>query len=131
MSSVTVSTLKQKCKQYKPDITEYMNCRFINETIHNKLREHANIPSTIITGGVWQTRSKREEHAYLTIDSKYITGMDTNSEIIVDGAIKQFNKSNTADVWVTLGNKQSLPDVAVLTGREQHDWYSYYLEEQP
>lgn len=127
-NGIRTQRLGEICQEGKPDIDEYLNCRYINERIKRHLHD-VGVDVELIVGGIWQTQSHREEHAYLLIPADQIT--DAHSDVIVDGSIKQFCESNRDDLWVVLGPKEDLPEVAVLTGDESNDWYSYFLPDQP
>jgi len=121
-----VKEIKQVAESAKPDIDEFMNCGYINRGIQAGLTE-AGFEAELVVGGIWKTRSQREEHAYLKLTKQDNDSLDT--DIIVDGAIKQFCEENKPDVWVTLGEKEQLPSVAVLTPTD--DWFAYFLQQQP
>lgn len=124
--SHTLEELHTIAIQAKPDITEYMNCGYINESIVEAFQEEG-IAAEKVIGGIWQSRSNREEHCYVNIPSSETP--DGVGRVIVDGAIKQFNEQNRDDLWVVLGPIETLPEVAVLTRGD--DWFSYFLPDRP
>jgi len=124
--SHTLDELHTIALRAKPDITEYMNCGYINEQIVTALQNEG-IAAEKIIGSIWQSRSKREEHCYVRVPtSETAEGV---REVIIDGAIKQFNEQNRDDLWVVLGPIETLPEVTILTYGD--DWFSYYLPDRP
>jgi hypothetical protein len=125
----TVQDILEVARASKPDITEYMNCGYINRAIATELREQLGVTATVVIGGIWQTRGNREEHAYITIPAAEIK--DAGRDVIVDGSIRQFSEEHRDDLWVILGPKEKLPSVAVLTGREGNGWYNMFQPDRP
>lgn len=113
----------------KPDIQDYLNCGYINKQIRDVLDEELNADVDFVIGGIWQSRAKREEHAFVRIRNHSVESV--NKPIIVDGSIKQFCYLNEDDLWVVLGPKETLPEVAVLTGKENNDWYEMFSDQRP
>ena len=126
---VTLQRLSTFTTTTKPDITEYMNCRYINEHLSKEIENAFDIPTELVIGGIWQSRSNREEHAYVKIKRQYVE--DATNDVIIDGAIKQFCEANRDDLWVVLGPKEELPEVAVLDGTENNEWYEMFLPDRP
>ena len=125
-ANVTVEEIRSECEQAKPSIDDFMNCGYISRVLQTRLDERG-VDSELIEGSICQTRSDREEHAYLEIPADAVAG--ESSPVIVDGSISQFCELNHPDVWVVLGEKEELPDVAVLAYGDQ--WYAYYSRRQP
>jgi hypothetical protein len=125
----TVQDIRDVSAASKPNITEYMNCGYINRALAASLREELGVTATVVIGGIWQTRGKREEHAYVTIPAGEV--VDSSRDVIIDGSIRQFCEENIDDLWVVLGPKEALPDVAVLTGNEPNGWYDMFRPDRP
>lgn len=96
----------------KPDITEYLNCGYINRHIRDALVEHTRYNWKLIDGCIQQDRGIHEEHSYVMLPRE---DSPTNYKIIVDGALKQFCEENKGKVWIALDKRQKIPDVAVTT----------------
>lgn len=120
--------LKEIAEKSKPDITEYMNCGYINSIISDELEDKGLTVNNVI-GGIWKTKSKREEHTFIEIPANEI--QNARNTVKVDGAIKQFCESNRDDLWVVLGPKEEIPEVAVLDGTEKHNWYEMLTAQVP
>jgi len=128
--TLTLDQIKSIALQNRPDLDSYTNCNPINPTIQKALENHG-ISVQRITGTISTGRSHigGEEHMYLKIPSKEVTNFSSHKDIIVDGAIDQFCDENYNDcIFVTLGPKEDLPTVAVLTSSDE--FYPYFYEEE-
>jgi hypothetical protein len=68
-----------------------------------------------------------EEHMYIVVPTDQISDVHTRKPVIVDGAMDQFCTENKDKIFVTIGSKEDLPTVAVLTEHDKR--YSYYYQE--
>lgn len=122
VSTVNLETLRTLAIEARPDLPSYLNCGAINRTIRDALREHG-VDCELAIGDVGTAyRGHGEEHAWVVVPAGEV--QEATGEVIVDGALDQFNAANhdAGRVWEMLGPKEDIPCPAVLEpGDEFYD----------
>jgi len=118
-------------KQFRPNINSFLNFNPINPKISDGLSSKG-IQNTLIKGTISKYRSHigGDEHMYIQIDSKYISNVQSNKPIIIDGALKQFCIQNyeQGKVSVNIGSKEDIPLVAVIKPNNKlYNMYVYFI----
>lgn len=118
-------TVEDIASSARPNLDSYRNCGAINTQIYEALREEG-VDCEYVEGRLtrYELRGEGPEHAFVIVTDSQVT---SNSPIIVDGAIKQFctERRENGEVFFSLGEKSSLPEVAVLDSADS--LYEHYL----
>lgn len=135
---VTLSEIEQVAREAHPGLTSYLNCGAINPEIRDALEEELDVAAEFIVGSISKPRTRRvhgEEHAFVKVPAEEVE--DARTDVIVDGALDQFNASNYEErgFFISLGPKDDIPNPAVLTGDDGYDCeyelYEVYNETPP
>lgn len=127
---ITIDDIRRLSESERPDLPSYQNCGIINQSLCDTLSSELGINAEFVIGSVsTKPRGVADEHAYIRIPQSEVA--DAESDVIVDGALDQFNISNYdgGEKWVSLGPKEDIPCPAVLT--KQSELYGVFFENTP
>lgn len=120
-----IEDILELSEKARPDLDSYRNCGAINRKIRDTLSNEG-IECEFVVGNLtrYGLRGEGPEHGFVVITDPSIA----DSEIIVDGAVRQFSdeRKDAGEVWFSLGSEEALPVVAVLqSGDELYEMYQW------
>jgi hypothetical protein len=121
----TLSDVETIARESRGEKDSVNRCRAVNSAVSTALDRELGVESRVVRGAVQDFEGNIAYHVYVRIPAGQLD--DCESEVIVDGALDQFNDAEfaTDTVHATFGPKGSVPKVVVaIPGSREFSFFT-------